>query len=449
MLAPSNCDSNACEGNQEEGIRRRKFNTFDLGSDDLDVKGLKGTNTLHGIDSNSKFHEKGFLGGSSVEPGPTTPLPDKKLLVFIIDRLQKKDTYGVFSELVDPKEMHLLSLCGVLPDYFDIVENPMDFSTARKKLDKGAYTNLEQFEKDVLLICLNAMQYNSPDTIYYRQDFENLRQDSDDSEPQPKVARRGRPHGTGKLKNTLERSLVDRVGPETFSDATLATGGDSNSLSNGYNLRRSSSYKYQPADALIRVSHGSHINENHSTWLSEWENEFPASVVKSVIKYENKLFMLDENKRDTYKHSLDSHEPSILMTFEGELKQLMAQKQMIHPAMNGFMASQMFGAIPTNNNTFISMPGNNFNLSKAMLSEASSEILQYGISAPIGSISDSHTLGNMGFGGKSSWQGFLPYYQQGTVPFSPDLNVGFMAPGSLTSSVAIGSPQQLDLVLQL
>ena len=86
------------------------------------------------------------------------------------------------------------------------------------------------------------------------KDFKNLRQDSDDSEPQPKVARRGRPPGTGKLKNALERSLVDRVGPEAFSDATLATGGDNNSLSNGYILRRSSSYKYQPADALARVS---------------------------------------------------------------------------------------------------------------------------------------------------------------------------------------------------
>ncbi|KAL9358257.1 hypothetical protein Peur_051510 [Populus x canadensis] len=586
-LPPSNSDSNAGGGNHEEGIRRRKITAVRLGSDDLDEKVLKGTDTLH---------------GSSVEPGPTTPLPDKKLLVFILDRLQKKDTYGVFSEPVDPEE---------LPDYFEIVENPMDFSTARKKLDEGAYTNLEQFEKDVLLICSNAMQYNSADTIYYRQaramqeiakkDFEHLRQDSDDSEPQPKVVRRGRPPGTGKLKNALERSPVDRVGPEASSDATLATGGDNNSLSNGYNLRRSSSYKYQPADSLVRASHGSHNNENHSTWLSEWENEFPASVVKAVIKYGKKPIVLDENKRDTYKHPLDSHEPSVLMTFDGELKQLMAvglssehgyarslarfaadlgpvvwriaskkiesvlptgiefgpgwvgenkamekhkvsnspisdnhlsrfqpatslsrdatwskedmletvgglnsknelttlnsatggmkslptvsiqQKPMIHPDMNGFsggfgynsssqigmawpvaptgkfsleklhpaVPSQMFGAVPPSNSTFISMPGNNLNSNKAMLSETSSGLLQSGISAAVGSSSDSHTLRNVGFGGKSSWQGFLPYHQQGTVPFPPDLNVGFMAPGSPSSSVPIGSPRQPDLVLQL
>jgi hypothetical protein len=40
------------------------------------------------------------------------------------------------------------------------------------------------------------------------------------------------------------------------------------------------------------------------------------------MKYGKKPFVLDENKRDTYKHPLGSHEPSILSTFEGELKQL-------------------------------------------------------------------------------------------------------------------------------
>ncbi|KAL2326094.1 hypothetical protein Fmac_025152 [Flemingia macrophylla] len=74
--------------------------------------------------------------------GPTTPFPDKKLLLFILDRLQKKDTHGVFSEPVDPKE---------LPDYHDIIKQPMDFGTVRKKLDKGLYPDLEQFEVGVAI----------------------------------------------------------------------------------------------------------------------------------------------------------------------------------------------------------------------------------------------------------------------------------------------------------
>ncbi|XP_038705116.1 uncharacterized protein LOC120000988 isoform X2 [Tripterygium wilfordii] len=290
--------------NLEEDHKRQRIGDGSLGSDGGRV--WKATDTLH---------------GSPVESGPTTPLPDKKLLVFILDRLQKKDTYGVFCEPVDPEE---------LPDYHDIVDHPMDFSTVRKKLDGGAYSYLEQFEKDICLICSNAMEYNAPDTIYFRQarsiqelakkDFENLRQDSDDGEPQPKVVRRGRPPGKG-LKKSLERSLFDRVGPDFSSDATLASGGDITSWSNGYNLRKSTVSKSQPADASVWASHGSHSGENHTTGSSELEKEFPASVVRAVMKYGKKHFAVDENKRDTYKQPVAS-EPSVWTTFEGELDQL-------------------------------------------------------------------------------------------------------------------------------
>ncbi|KAI3749415.1 hypothetical protein L2E82_20027 [Cichorium intybus] len=72
----------------------------------------------------------------------------------------RKDTYGVYAEPVDPDE---------LPDYHDVIKHPIDFATTRKKLAKGAYLTLKDFEIDVYLICTNAMQYNAPDTIYYKQ----------------------------------------------------------------------------------------------------------------------------------------------------------------------------------------------------------------------------------------------------------------------------------------
>ncbi|GMI91398.1 bromodomain-containing protein 1 [Hibiscus trionum] len=298
-------DSNA-DGDEPDA---RKFTTVKPGSDQTEEKLSKVTDTLH---------------GSPVESGPTTPLPDKKLLVFILDRLQKKDTYGVFSEPVDPEE---------LPDYHDIIAHPMDFSTVRKKLDGGAYTTLEQFEMDVFLICSNAMQYNAPDTIYFRQarsiqelakkDFENLRQDSDEGEPQPKVVRRGRPPGKS-LKKSLVSSSFDRVGSEHPSDATLAAGRDTSSLSNTYNLRKElTSRKLWPSDTLIRSSWGSPSKENYASCSTEWENEFPASVVKAVTKYGMKHFAVDENRRDSYNHSLTSgHEQCTFSTLDGEVKQL-------------------------------------------------------------------------------------------------------------------------------
>ncbi|KAK8642280.1 hypothetical protein V6N13_011632 [Hibiscus sabdariffa] len=307
--ASQGSDSNADGDEPDASLKRRKFTTVKLGSDQTEEKLSKVMVTLH---------------GSPVESGPTTPLPDKKLLVFILDRLQKKDTYGVFSEPVDPEE---------LPDYHDIIAQPMDFLTVRKKLDGGAYTTLEQFEMDIFLICSNAMQYNAPDTIYFRQarsiqemakkDFENLRQDSDEGEPQPKVVRRGRPPGKS-LKKSLVSSSFDRVGSEHPSDATLAAGRDASSLSNTYNLRKEPiSCKLWPSDSLIRTSWGSPSKENYASCSTEWENEFPASVVKAVMKYGMKHFVVDENRRDSYNHSSTSgHEQRIFSTLDAEVKQL-------------------------------------------------------------------------------------------------------------------------------
>lgn len=45
--------------------------------------------------------------------------------------------------------------------------------------------------------------------------------------------------------------------------------------------------------------------------------------MKAVLKYGKKQFTVDVNRRDTYHDSMASrHEPSVLTTFEGELKQL-------------------------------------------------------------------------------------------------------------------------------
>ncbi|CAL1383670.1 unnamed protein product [Linum trigynum] len=294
-------------------VKYRQIGGVRPGSDETGEKFWKATDTLHGL--------------SGEEPGPTTtPLPDKKLLVFILDRLQKKDTYGVFSDPVDTEE---------LPDYLDIIDHPMDFSTVRTKLDGGEYSNLEQFEGDIFLICSNAMQYNSSDTVYHRQarsiqelakkDFENLRQDSDDGEPEEpkmeKVVRRGRP--PGKSKKSLEKPPLDRLAIEFSSDATLATGGDNSIGLNGYNLRKTTLFK-QPSDAVLRITNGPHNGETHA-WQSEWENEFPASVVKAVMKHSKRTDIVDENRRDTYNPpSASAHKPSVLNSLDGELKQLVA-----------------------------------------------------------------------------------------------------------------------------
>jgi bromodomain-containing protein 7/9 len=276
-----------------------------------------------------------------LESGPTTPLPGRKLLVFILDRLQKKDTHGVFSEPVDPEE---------LPDYHDIIEHPMDFGTVRKKLDKGVYSNLEQLEADVLLICSNAMQYNPPNTVFFRQaksiqelakrDFENLRQEGEDGELQPKVVRRGRPP-TKHLKKQQQQqqpplggSPAERVGLECATLATFEDNSIGPSNSNAYNLRRPPPplHRFHSNDATpnshrSRNANASADNNNHSEYFSNWNEEFPASILKADMKYGNKQFLLDETRRDTYKEfhpTAAGYEPFALYNVGGDMKQLMA-----------------------------------------------------------------------------------------------------------------------------
>ena len=61
-----------------------------------------------------------------------------------------------------------------------------------------------------------------------RKNFENLRQDTDDNEAEPKVVRRGRPPSENSKKSPGRPSL-DLAGSELPPGATLATGGENKS----------------------------------------------------------------------------------------------------------------------------------------------------------------------------------------------------------------------------
>lgn len=50
----------------------------------------------------------------------------------------------------------------LLPDYFDVIKEPVAFSTIRGKVQKKQYTDFSQFVRDVALICHNAQVYNRP-----------------------------------------------------------------------------------------------------------------------------------------------------------------------------------------------------------------------------------------------------------------------------------------------
>ncbi|TYJ03228.1 hypothetical protein E1A91_A12G014200v1 [Gossypium mustelinum] len=322
--SPVNSESRGSDSNREDsnaGLshKKRKINSIGDGSGIADSK--KEDKSVSGANPASNSQ------GGQLDSGPSTPLPDKKLLLFILDRLQKKDTYGVFSEPVDPEE---------LPDYHEVIEHPMDFGTIRKKLASGAYANLEQFENDVFLICSNAMQYNAPDTIYFRQarsiqelakkSFDNLRQDSDDNEAEPKVIRRGRPP-TKHFKKQPGRPSLERAASEFASDATPATGQE-NTLWSNHDMRRgplaSDKSNFADSSGKFYSSHNDVYSGSFTENKSDRNDEGIGSVlVGYMMKHGKKHFVLDENRRNTYNPSSAAREASVLNTFNGERKQLL------------------------------------------------------------------------------------------------------------------------------
>ena len=57
------------------------------------------------------------------------------------------------SKPVDPIELGI-------PDYLQIIKNPMDFSTIKRKLLNNLYTNFKQFTEDIGLVFDNCYMYN-------------------------------------------------------------------------------------------------------------------------------------------------------------------------------------------------------------------------------------------------------------------------------------------------
>ncbi|KAI0516332.1 hypothetical protein KFK09_009004 [Dendrobium nobile] len=56
-----------------------------------------------------------------------------------------------------------------VPDYYDIIKDPMDLKTMSKRLESEQYyVTFEMFIADVKRMFANARTYNSPETIYYK-----------------------------------------------------------------------------------------------------------------------------------------------------------------------------------------------------------------------------------------------------------------------------------------
>jgi len=105
------------------------------------------------------------VAAMTAQPGTKRPAPSQYDLTNrqcqqILKALMKHKAAWPFLVPVDPVQLNI-------PDYFDVIKEPMDLGTVSAKLSKNSYAEPEEFVREVRLVFENAMRYNRPGTDVY------------------------------------------------------------------------------------------------------------------------------------------------------------------------------------------------------------------------------------------------------------------------------------------
>ena len=97
----------------------------------------------------------------------------EKIAKQLMNALWKVRDAELFHKPVDPVELNI-------PNYYEIIKKPMDFSTVKKKLNNSTYTNLKEFCEDMDLIFNNCFLYNGTNSyvgeicLKIKNEYKNL-----------------------------------------------------------------------------------------------------------------------------------------------------------------------------------------------------------------------------------------------------------------------------------
>lgn len=80
-----------------------------------------------------------------------------KVLTTLLDSVIKYDEEkgGIFSVPVPREEV---------PEYYELIKQPMDYGTMREKLERGEYRSAQAMQKDFILVMQNCLQFNERDS---------------------------------------------------------------------------------------------------------------------------------------------------------------------------------------------------------------------------------------------------------------------------------------------
>lgn len=83
--------------------------------------------------------------------------PNYNQLLHLLNDMQNHSAAWPFTQPVNKDEV---------PDYYDVIKEPMDLSTMEEKHEKDMYPTPQDFIKDAMLIFNNCRKYNSESTPY-------------------------------------------------------------------------------------------------------------------------------------------------------------------------------------------------------------------------------------------------------------------------------------------
>jgi len=93
------------------------------------------------------------------------PRKESSVCSMIIKTMERQPNAIPFLKPVDPVALNI-------PDYFNVIKHPMDFSTILKKLKKGEYPTMSEFVDDVDLVFKNCTTYNPPNNPVHKMGLE-------------------------------------------------------------------------------------------------------------------------------------------------------------------------------------------------------------------------------------------------------------------------------------
>ncbi|KAN0032866.1 hypothetical protein ACTFIV_006798 [Dictyostelium citrinum] len=230
------------------------------------------------------------LSSSSSSSSNYSDSMNEKNLIFckgLINGMFKKKTSLAFQRPVDP-------LAEGIPDYFDVIKNPMDLSTIKNTLDNNGYSTIKDFAADVRLMFENALTYNADSSPVWKhaktllnafdqkflQNFPNEKPPTYKAPPTPIPIPQP---NTSTPTSDKKRKHDEHVKVKEDTNSAQPTNSSSSNYTNGENASSSSSSKQSNSTTTSSSTTQKKYSDEERRNLMERINELAPDDVQEVL----------------------------------------------------------------------------------------------------------------------------------------------------------------------